>query len=162
LFDEDVAAEDDHGTGPCSPEHGDWAQRTLELESVGQHPASGTYHWAARGATVAGDYAAAIAWAERGIQAAPWPDHADAAECWGALIVGHLGLGRAGAAVEPAQHLAMIEATLPDSFDQWEAVRSLLENAQANDRGSVPRLVDRLTELAGQISAPSLLSQASY
>jgi predicted ATPase/class 3 adenylate cyclase len=156
-----VAATGGHAHARGRHEHGDWAQRTLELESAERHPASRTYHWAARAATNDGDYEASLALAERGIQAAPWPDHPDASRCWDALIRTHLAAGRAGAAVEPAQHLAAIEPALSDPVERWEAIQGLIENAQANDRGSAPALVDRLTDQAKQIGAPSILSETA-
>jgi hypothetical protein len=143
-------------------EHGDWAQRTLELESIGLHPASTTYSWAAVAAVYADDNEVGIKLAERGIHAAPWPDHPDTAGCWVWLIMGHLASGRGGAAVEPARHLAMIEPALADPVSDWHALDGLFQNALANDRGSVPALVDRLAERAGQIGAPYLFSQTAY
>jgi predicted ATPase len=143
-------------------EHGEWAERTVELESVGMHAASATHYWAVLAAVKAGDNETAITLAERGIHAAPRPDHPDSAGCWGFLIVANLAAGRNGAAIDPAHHLAMLEPVLSDPLDHWEAVHQLIENALANDRGSVPGLVDRLTERTGQVGAPSLLSLTSY
>jgi predicted ATPase len=143
-------------------EHGDWAKRTLELESAGLHPASATYARAAFAALQAGENEACVAFAERGLRRAPGPDHADAAGCWWVLILAHLHSGRAGAAANAAQHLAMIEPALSDPFAGWQAVTGLIENAMANDRGSVPKLVDRLAERAGHVGAPSLSAQTSF
>ena len=143
-------------------EYGDWAKRTLELESAGLHPASATYARAAFAALQAGENEACIAFAERGLRRAPGPDHADAAGCWWVLILAHLNSGRAGAAAEAALHVAMIEPALSDPVAGWQAVTGLIENAMANDRGSVPKLVDRLSERAGQIGAPGLSAQTSY
>jgi predicted ATPase/class 3 adenylate cyclase len=143
-------------------EHGDWAERTLELESAAMHPAVTTYSWAAHEAIIGGDNETAISFAERGIEAAPSPDHPGAARCWAWLALANIASGRRAAAIEPAQHLAMIEPALADPLDHWWAVRVLVENAMANDRGSVPGLVDRLIERTGRIGAPSLLSLTSY
>jgi predicted ATPase/class 3 adenylate cyclase len=156
-----IVASTGHSRRRGRDEHGDWAQRTLELESAGLHPASATYSWAARAAVYAGDNETAITLAERGIHAAPWPDHPDTAGCWVWLIMAHLAAGRGDAAVEPARHLAMIEPALADPGEAQRAVEGLIHNALANDRGSVPVLVDRLTERARQIGAPSVLSQAA-
>jgi predicted ATPase/class 3 adenylate cyclase len=142
-------------------EHGDWAHRTLELDST-RLRASATYFWAAVAAVSAGDNEVGIMLAERGIHAAPWPDHADTAGCWAYLIMGQLASGRGGAAVEPARHLAMIEPALEDPVSGWHAVDGLFQNALANDRGSVPALVDRLTQRARQIGAPYFISQTAY
>ena len=157
-----VAATGWHANARGRHEHGDWAKRTLELESAGLHPASATYAWAAHAVIIAGDDDTAITLAERGVRAAPWPDHPDAVGCWWVLFMAHLGSGRERAAADAAQHLAVIDPALADPLDGWAAVQGLVENAMANDRGSVPGLVDRLTERAGQIGAPSLLSQTSY
>jgi predicted ATPase len=143
-------------------EHGDWAQRTVELESAGLHPAGTTYTWAADGAYQAGENEAAVRFAERGIAAAPGPDHPGAAGCWTALIAAHLASGRPDRAIEPARHLARIEPALQDPVDRWHATRALIENALANDRDSVPRLVETLTQQAVEIGAPSLLSHVSH
>jgi hypothetical protein len=78
------------------------------------------------------------------------------------LILAHLNSGRAGAAAEAARHVAMIEPALSDPVAGWQAVTGLIENAMANDRGSIPNLVDRLSERAGQIGAPALSAQTSY
>jgi predicted ATPase/class 3 adenylate cyclase len=143
-------------------EHGDWAKRTVELELEGLHPATTSHYWAAHAAILAGDnHQLAVTFAERGIHAAPTPDHADAAGCWGFLIGAHVAAGRADAAVEPAHHLAMIEPALSDPLDRWDAVRSLIENARVNDRGSEPGLVGRLSEQARQIGAPSIFSETA-
>jgi hypothetical protein len=91
----------------------------------------------------------------------PWPDHPDAAECWGILIAANLGSGRDDAAIEPARHVAIIEPALSDPLDRWGATRSLVENALANDPGSVRGLVDQLTERAVQVGAPSILSETA-
>jgi hypothetical protein len=69
--------------------------------------------------------------------------------------------GQSDAAIEAAQHLARIEPALSDPIDHWAAVQGLLENALANDSGSVPRLIDQLTERAVQAGAPSLLSETA-
>jgi predicted ATPase/class 3 adenylate cyclase len=143
-------------------EHSDWAERTLELESAALHPAVSTYSWAAQEAIIGGDNETAITFAERGIEAAASPDHPDTARCWGWLGLANIASGRRAAAIEPAQHLAMVEPALADPVDRWWAVRVLIENAMANDRGSVPHLVDRLIERTGRIGAPSLLSLTSY
>jgi predicted ATPase/class 3 adenylate cyclase len=156
-----VAATGLHAIGRGRREHGEWAARTLTLESVRAQPASATYHWASIGAAAAGDDDAAVSLLERGIDAAPWPDHPDAAGCWGHLIRVHIGAGRGDAAVEPARHLAAIEPALPDALGRSEAVRGLLENALANDLASMPALIDRLTEHASQIGAPTILSDTA-
>jgi predicted ATPase/class 3 adenylate cyclase len=150
-----------HGHARARYEHGDWAERTLELESAGLHPMSATYFWAAHRATSAGENDAVIAFAERGILAAPWPDHPDAAECWGILIGAYVGSGRDGAAVEPARHVALLEPALADPLERWSAVRGLVENALANEPGSVHGLVDRLTECAVRVGSPSILSETA-
>jgi predicted ATPase/class 3 adenylate cyclase len=143
-------------------EHTDWAQRTLELESAGLHPASTTYAWAAKGALDASENQAAAGLAERGIAAAPQPDHPGAAGCWTLLIVAHLASGRPDAAIEPARHLTGIEPALQDPVDRWHATRALIENALANDRESVGRLVETFTQRAIGIGAPSLLSLVAH
>jgi predicted ATPase len=143
-------------------EHGDWAERTLKLDSDDLHPASATYEWAASEALNEGDAAAAVRLAERGIDLAPWPDHPCAAGCWRALIMAHLASGRPDAAIEPARQLARIGPAVADPVDRWYAIRGLIENALGNDRDSVPRLLQTLTHQAAEIGAPSLLSQVSY
>jgi predicted ATPase/class 3 adenylate cyclase len=143
-------------------EHGDWAQRTLELESDEFHPASATYRWASEWAFKASENEAAIRLAERGIAAAPWPDHPSTAGCWNFVSAAHLASGRPDAAIEPTRHLATIEPALSDPVDRWEATRGLIENALANDRRSVPRLLETLTQQAVAIGAPSLLSLISH
>jgi hypothetical protein len=70
--------------------------------------------------------------------------------------------GRETAAADAAHHLAIIEPSLADPLAGWFALQGLVENALANDRGSVPGLVDRLTQRAGEIGAPTLLSHTSY
>jgi predicted ATPase/class 3 adenylate cyclase len=156
-----VAATGRHAHARGHHEHGDWAERTVALESAELHPASATYASANTAANFAGNEETAIKYAERGIQAAPWPDHPDTVRCWMGLIPSYLGAGRDGAAVEPAQHLATIEPALSDPLDRWTALQGLIENALANDRASVPGLVDRLTEQAAQIGAPSIFSDTA-
>jgi predicted ATPase len=143
-------------------EHGDWAERTLELESAGVHPASATYQWAANGALNEGENEAAARFAERGINAAPGLDHPCTAGCWWALVVAHLASGRHDAAIEPARHLVRLEPAVADPVERWQATRVLIENALANDRGSVARLLESFTQQAVDIGAPSLLSQVCY
>jgi predicted ATPase/class 3 adenylate cyclase len=143
-------------------EHGDWAERSLKLESGELHPASATYQWAANRALQASENEATVMFAELGIAAAPWRDHPCTAGCWGLLNAAHLASGRPDAAIEPALHVARIEPALQDPVERWEATRALIENALAHDRGSVPRLVETLTQLAVGIGAPSLLSHVSY
>ena len=157
-----VAATDWYAHARARHEHGDWARRTLELASAGLHPASATHARAAFAALQAGETEPAITFAERGLRAAPSPDHPDAASCWWVLILAYLGCGREGAAADAAQHLAAIEPGLADPIHRWAAMQGLIESALATDRGSVPGLVDRLTERAGRIGAPSILSQTSY
>jgi predicted ATPase/class 3 adenylate cyclase len=142
-------------------EHGDWAQRTLELESIGLHPNSATYAVAAGAAGNADNYEGGIGIAERGIRAAPRPDHPDTAGCWFILINNHLGEGSGEAAVDPARHLALIEPTLSDPLECWAAVQGLVENALANDRDAVPGLLDTLTERARRIGAPTIFSHTA-
>jgi hypothetical protein len=143
-------------------EHDDWAQRTLELESAGLHPASTTYQWAAKGALDASENEAAARLAERGIAAAPRPDHPGAAGCWTLLIVAHIASGHPDAAIEPARHLTRIEPALQDPVDSWHATRALIENALANDRDSVGRLLETFTQRVVGIGAPSLFSLVSH
>jgi predicted ATPase len=142
-------------------ERGDWAERTLELESAGLRPASVTYALAAGAAVNASDNDAGIELAERGIRAAPWPDHPDTARCWWFLVLAHLAAGRGEAALEPAQHLARIEPALSDPIECWEAVQGLVENALANDRDAVPGLVNKLIERARRIGAPTIFSHTA-
>jgi hypothetical protein len=144
-------------------EHGDWARRTLELQSDELHPASTiTYQWAASGALLASENETAARLAERGINAAPWPDHPCTAECWGFLVIAHIASGQHHAAIEPAYHVAKIEPALQEPGERWQANRILIENALANDRDAVPRLVETFRRRALEIGAPSLLSQVCY
>jgi predicted ATPase len=143
-------------------EHGDWAQRTLKLESDNLHPASLTYQWAAVGALNESDNDAGASFGARGVDAAPWPDHSCTAGCWWALVMAHIASGQHDAAIDPAGHLARIEPTVPDPVDRWQATRVLLENALANDIGSIARLLETLARQAVEIGAPSLLSQVPY
>jgi predicted ATPase/class 3 adenylate cyclase len=156
-----VAATGHHASRRGRHEHGDWSERTLELESMGMRVASTTFRWAAERATLRGDNQAGIAIAQRGIDAAPWPDHPDTAGCWFCLVMASVASGQSHAAVEAAQHLARIEPSVSDPIERWAAVQGLLENAVANDRGSVTRLVERLTERAVQAGVPSLLSETA-
>jgi hypothetical protein len=156
-----VATTGHHASACGRHEHGDWAKRTLDLESAGRHPACATFRWAHLASVAAGDNEAAITVLERGIRAAPGPDHPDTVGCWVGLIMTNVASGRDRAAVEPAQHLALLEPTFSDPVDRWHAVQGLVENALANDPGSMPGLVDRLAEQAGQIGGPSLLSETA-
>ena len=150
-----------HAKARSRHEHADWAARTLELEAVGLTPASATYAAAAHDNLQTGDHEACIRLAERGIRAAPWPDHPGAAGCWSVTIIAHLHAGREGAAAVAANHLAVIEKALTDPLDGWLAVQGLIENAIANDRAAVPGLVDTLSERAGKIGAPTALSDTA-
>jgi hypothetical protein len=144
-------------------EHGDWAQQTLTLECDELHPASTiTYQWAANGALLASENETGAGLAERGIDAAPWPDHPCTAECWSFLVIARIAAGRPDAAIEPAHHVARIEPELQEPVERWHANRILIENALANDSGAVPRLLETLTRRAVEIGAPSLLSQVCY
>jgi hypothetical protein len=75
------------------------------------------------------------------------------------VIQAHLSGGRGAAAVEPARHIALSEPDLSDPVARWTAVTALIESGLANDRASVPGLVERLTSLADRIGAPSVLSE---
>jgi predicted ATPase len=150
-----------HALARSRHEHGAWAEQTVKLEAAGVNPASSTYYWASRGAGRAADNEASIRLAERGIHAAPWPEHPDTAPCWGALIGAHLAAGRSDAAAEAAAHLARIDPDLLAPFARWEMVHQLLENALANDRGSVRSLLARLTDEARQLGAPALASETA-
>jgi hypothetical protein len=48
-----VAATGRHAYARGRHEHGDWAERTLELESAGLHPTSATYRWASQALRIA-------------------------------------------------------------------------------------------------------------
>jgi predicted ATPase/class 3 adenylate cyclase len=156
-----VDATGPHAQARSRPEHGGWAERTVKLEAAGVNPVSSSFYWASRGAGRAADNEASMRLAERGIHAAPWPEHPDAVPCWGALIGAHLAAGRSDAAAEAAPHLARIDPDLLAPFARWEAVHQLLENALANDRGSVGSLLARLTDEARQIGAPALASETA-
>jgi hypothetical protein len=65
----------------------------VELESDELHPVSTTYQWAANGALREADNEAAVRLAERGIAAAPWPDHPCTTGCWWILILAYLASG---------------------------------------------------------------------
>ena len=54
-------------------EHGEWADRTLTLESADGHPNPTTYGWACHWAFHAGDFERSIELAHRGIRVAPAP-----------------------------------------------------------------------------------------
>jgi predicted ATPase/class 3 adenylate cyclase len=154
-----VAATGRHARARARLEHGEWAERTLRLESAGHQPRSTTYAWAARAACAIGDYDAALAFAEQGIAAAPSPTHPDAAGCWGWVIGAHVSSGRGAATIGPARQLARIEPKLSEPVVHWTAVTELIESGLANDRRAVPALVERLGVLADKIGAPSILSE---
>jgi predicted ATPase/class 3 adenylate cyclase len=156
-----VAATGRHARARGRQEHGDWAERTLGLVVTGSHPYSSTYAWAARAAVARGDYDAGLGFAQNGIGAAPSPDHPDAAACWGWVIKVHVSAGRGSGTAEPARHLAAIEPRLSEPVARWAAITELIESGLANDRGAVPKLVDRLSALATQIGAPSILSETA-
>jgi hypothetical protein len=157
-----VAATRFHAKTRNRHEHADWAARTLDLEADGLRPATTTFAAAAFDNLQAADHEACIRLAERGIRAAPWPEHPDAAGCWLVMIIAHLHAGREAAAALAANHLAVIETALTDPLDDWVAVQGLVENAIANDRASVPGLVDTLAERARQIGAPTVLSNTAF
>jgi hypothetical protein len=156
-----VSSSGRHARARGRHEHGEWAERTLGLESTGRHPHSTTFAWAARAAVARGDYDAGLAFAERGIAAAPRPAHPDTAGCWGWIINAHVASGRGEGTVEPARRLASIEPEISDPVARWVAVTALIESGLANDRTAVRQLVERLTALADQIGAPSILSETA-
>jgi predicted ATPase/class 3 adenylate cyclase len=157
-----VSATGRHARARCRHEHGDWAESTLELEpSVLRRAHCDTYAWAARAAMARGDSDGCMALAERGIDAAPSPDHPEAAACWGWLVNAHVSAGRGGATAEPARHIARAEAQLPTALARWGAVTALIESALAADRPSVPLHLGRLTALSHEIGAPSILSETA-
>ena len=101
-------------TGPYASfrnrhEHGDWATRTLGLETTDRHPNPTTYGEATFWAFVAGDLDRAVAVAERGIRAGNGPEDVNTTLCWAWLAMAHLASGRRTEA-EEASRRALIAA----------------------------------------------------
>ena len=96
-------------------EHGDWATRTLSLETTDRHPNPTTYGDATFWAFVVGDLDRAVAVAERGIRAGTGPEDVNTAWCWMWLAFAHVASGRQTEAEEAAQR-ALIAAGHADPF----------------------------------------------
>ncbi len=71
-----------HATMRGRHEPGDWATRTLGLETTDRHPNPATYGEATFWAFVTGDLDRAVAVAERGIRAGNGPEDVNTTLCW--------------------------------------------------------------------------------
>jgi predicted ATPase/class 3 adenylate cyclase len=142
-------------------EHGDWATRTLGLETAERHPSPTTYGEATFWAFVAGDLDRAVAVAERGIRAGSGPEDVTTTWCWVWLAFAHLASGRRTDA-EEASRCALVAAGHVDPFIEGGALGVHIDVMGGSDPAATTREVDRHAELSRQLGAPSVLAMSAH
>ena len=142
-------------------EHGDWATRTLGLETAERHPNPTTYGEATFWAFVVGDLDRAVAVAERGIRAGSGPEDVNTTWCWVWLALAHLASGRQTDAEEAAR-CALVAAGHVDLFIEGGALGVHIDVMGGSDAATTTREVDRHAELSRQLGAPSVLAMSAH
>jgi predicted ATPase len=157
-----VAVSGPHAWHRLRQEHGDWAARTVALDSADRHPNPATYGWVANWARIAGDNEGAIVAAGQGIDVAPAPQHPDTTGCWAALTWANLAAGRGSQARHPARSAQIAAASNPDLFTQAWAHVALIEDAFAADVAAAAEHVNRYARWADKVGATALLAGAAF
>jgi hypothetical protein len=155
-------------------EVGDWAERTLAIESGDRSPRPETFGQAASWANWAGDYELACRRIACGVEGAPWSDHPSTALCWSQVPMTYPGDalidGAAPTATAALRHLECASASFDTEQDWWVLV-SLVERAMAcvDDPDTVTepasdivrRHLGRLLEVTDRVPCPSLRANAA-
>jgi predicted ATPase/class 3 adenylate cyclase len=140
-------------------EYSEWAERTMvAAEAAGRYDAS-TYGAATFIAFVAGDWERAIDLAHRGIAGAPDRHHPDTITCWTTLPLSCLYSDRFEEARQSGRDLEMVLERSTDLLAIHVASTNLAALESSFDRTAVRHHVDRVSETALRIGAPSLLGQ---
>jgi predicted ATPase len=158
LADALVAASGPHAWYRLRQEHGEWAARTLAVDTA--NPV--LYGWAANWAFISGDHDEAIRLGREGVAAAPAPDHPDTTACWAALTWANIASGRGSEARHPALSAQIAAADNTDLFTQAWAHIAVIEDAFSADIDAVAEHVNRYARWAERVGSTALLAGAAF
>ena len=157
-----IALSGEHASARVWYEHGNWAMRTISLETVERHPHPDTFCWAAIWTGSDGDEEAALTLLSRAIDSAPAADHPDTAFSWtimSAMLC--IGFGRMGEAQHAAEQAEIAAADHPDRLARWGAINARAIVSIATDDALVDDYVVRLTAATKELGAPILIARAA-
>ena len=157
-----VALSGAHAWYRLRQEHGEWAVRTVSLDTADRRPNPVTYGWAANWAFIGGDHDLAIVYAGQGIDRAPASEHPSTAGCWAALTWANIASGRGSEARQPARSAQIAAARNPDVHTQAWAHVAIIEDAFVADIASAADHVNRYARWADKVGATALLAGAAF
>ena len=139
-------------------EHSSWTKRTLELAEETSSPSTALYAISAEWANLDGDEEESHRLAQRGIDAAPFPEHHTTMGCWGQFAgASPRVLQQSSAALEAFRHMQAAFADIHDVDTNWGSLVDLVDASMHADPTATKRYRQQLQAVASRVRAQSLL-----
>jgi predicted ATPase/class 3 adenylate cyclase len=151
----------EHAVFSMRHEHASMLQRTVQLGEQRDRPSTRILGMLSFWLDVQGNEQESRRLAQRGIDAAPSPDHPATAICW-------FQLAGSSAAVAPGtpeaqaafQHQAAAVANTPDLDHNWWPLMCLVDASFNADPSATPALLQQLSDTAARVQSPLLMRSA--
>ena len=138
-------------------EHAAMLQRTVDLGDQCARPSTTMLGMLCYWVEIEGDEDETRRVAQRGLDAAPWPDHPATADCWYAFAGSAAGVvAGSPEALAAFQHQVAAVANTPDLDRNWWALVCLADASQNADPAATPALRRQMSEIAARVQSPRL------
>ena len=142
-------------------EHAAMLQRTVQLGDDLGRPSTNMLGMLTYWVEIQGNDEEMRRLAQRGIDAAPSPDHPATADCWYAFAGSAAGvIAGSPEALAAFQHQAAAVANTPDLDRNWWALICLIDASLNADPTATPPLREQLSEIAARVQSPRLTLSA--
>ena len=138
-------------------EHAAMLERTVDLGDECNRPSTTMLGMLSNWREMQGNQPESWRLAQRGLDAAPSPDHAATAECWWAFSgASPAVISGSPAALDAFRHQQAAVANTPDLDVDWRILVCLIDASQNADPGATPALRQQLSETADRVRSPRL------
>lgn len=140
-------------------EHKAWVLRTVELGDHLGRPAADVMGIHAEWLSIDGFDEDSFEWGQRGIAAAPAPDHPSTVLCWSMLAgAGPITPPGAPAVCEAFEHQRSALGNFSNLDENWWALVYLVDSAMNAAPEFAPELRQQMNDVASRVPAPSLVA----
>lgn len=142
-------------------EHAAMLARTVELGDERDRPSTNMLGMLAYWMDVQGNGEEARRVAQRGLDAAPAPDHPATANCWWTFASASAAVSAGSSeALAAFEHQAAAVANTPDLDLNWWALACLIDASLNADRSAIPALRRQVSDMAARVQSPRLTISA--
>jgi predicted ATPase/class 3 adenylate cyclase len=151
----------EHAVFSMRHEHASMLQRTVQLGEQRDRPSTRILGMLSYWVDMQGQGELALIFAQRGIDAAPSPDHPATATCWFAFSAASATIRPGSPEAQAAfqRHVAAV-ANTPDLDLNWFALVNLIDSSLHADPTATPALLQRVSDMSARVQCPRLTTFA--